>query len=412
VKLDLFHEIDVPKPWPDGQRAAEQAAFKRTIEEVKLADRLGFTTAWFVEHHFREQRSHCAAPEVVIGALSQLTEQIRLGFGVSLMPHGFTHPIRVAEKVATTDVLSGGRIEWGTGRSTAMEQAAFGVPLDDEAREQWREAVETVVAAWRSEGDSFSWDGKYLSFPARPQHHATRAVVPKPVQDPHPPAWLAGVSPGSVKAAGAAGVGLLSFAILQPIDLMAEHIRLYREAAANPNPITGVVNNKVGAFTLVHCAESAEQAEANGAWDAVWWWYHSFAESTLDWDFREFTDEQKEALFPLLKKHADGDFNPRDFNEADMIIIGDVDECVEKMRLYAAAGVDHLLCYCSFGGMKHEAVMRNLELLGTEVLPRVKDAGVDAQLLLKRKRHDVVAPPMTTPGVAGALLAPGGLSSS
>ena len=100
MKLDLLYELHAPKPWgkphPYGQREAEQKTYFEALEQVKLADRLGFGTAWFVEHHFREGRSHCPAPEVVIGALSQVTENIRLGFGVTLMPHPFTPPMRVA----------------------------------------------------------------------------------------------------------------------------------------------------------------------------------------------------------------------------------------------------------------------------------------------------------------------------
>ena len=147
MKLDVLYEVDVPKPWPGphpwGQRQAEQQAYREALEQIKLADKLGFHTTWHVEHHFREGRSHSPAPEVIIGALSQCTEQIRLGFGVTLTPHPFTPPMRVAEKVATTDILSKGRVEWGTGRSTPMEQTAFGVDRQ-ESRGQWKEAIEAV----------------------------------------------------------------------------------------------------------------------------------------------------------------------------------------------------------------------------------------------------------------------------
>ena len=148
MKLDLLYEVDAPQPWdegphPYGQRKREQRAYREALEQIKLADSLGFHTVWAVEHHFRAGRSHCPAPEVLLGALSQCTEQIRLGFGVTLTPFGFTHPARVAEKVATVDILSGGRVEWGTGRSTPMEQTAFHV--DREAsRDQWREAIEII----------------------------------------------------------------------------------------------------------------------------------------------------------------------------------------------------------------------------------------------------------------------------
>ena len=144
MKLDLLYEVDSPRPWdkphPYGQREREQRAYYEAIEQIKFADSLGFNTIWAVEHHFREGRSHCPAPEVLLGALTQITENINLGFGVTLTPFGFTHPARIAEKVATVDILSRGRVQWGTGRSTPMEQTAFHV--DREAsRAQWKEAI-------------------------------------------------------------------------------------------------------------------------------------------------------------------------------------------------------------------------------------------------------------------------------
>jgi len=232
VKLDLLYEVDVPKPWPGkhpyGQREAEQRAYDEAFEQIQLADKLGFHTTWHVEHHFREGRSHSPAPEVIIGALSKCTENLRLGFGVTLMPHAFTPPMRVAEKVATADILSKGRVEWGTGRSTPMEQIAFGV--DREAsRDQWQEAIQAVVGMWESE--YFEYHGKFLDFPRR-------MVTPKPYQDPHPPCWMAATSDGSAAVAGSLGLGLLSFSIMQPIQKMAKHIEGYRKGAAQAKPLT------------------------------------------------------------------------------------------------------------------------------------------------------------------------------
>jgi alkanesulfonate monooxygenase SsuD/methylene tetrahydromethanopterin reductase-like flavin-dependent oxidoreductase (luciferase family) len=366
MKLDILYEVDVPKPWgkphPYGQREAEQQKFEEALEQIKVADRNGFHTVWMVEHHFREGRSHCPAPEVWLGALTQCTQNLRLGFGVVLMPHGFTHPARVAEKVATTDILSKGRVEWGTGRSTPMEQTAFGV--DREAsREQWEEAIRAVVGMWEEE--RFSCDWKHLKFPER-------MVTPKPYQDPHPPGWMAATSEGSSAVAGKLGLGLLSFSILQPIQKMAEHIRLYREAAADPTPITRVTNNKVAAYTLVHCADSMEQAERNGIWESVWWWYKNLAEFTLEWEFPHLSDEEKDQIFPLLKRQIDGDFDVKDFHNADMIIVGTPDECLEKMKKYADLGVDQLICYSQFGSLGHDSIVRNYELLGKEVIPRLE----------------------------------------
>ena len=131
MKLDLFYEFDAAKPWegphPYGQRAREQKTYREAFEQIRLADTLGYHTVWCVEHHFRVGRSHMPCSEAVLGALSQVTNDIRRGFGVTLAPFGFIHPARIAEKVATVDLLSGGRVEWGVGRSTPMEQAAFHV---------------------------------------------------------------------------------------------------------------------------------------------------------------------------------------------------------------------------------------------------------------------------------------------
>lgn len=372
VKLDLLYEVDVPKPWskphPHGQREAEQAAYREAIAQIRLADEMGFHTSWHVEHHFREGRSHCSAPEVLIGALSQVTERIRLGFGVTLLPHAFTSPVRVAEKVATADVLSNGRVEWGTGRSTPMEQTAFGVDIP-QSKDQVREAIQAIVEAWQSE--YFSFEGKHWRFPAA-GNVPVRMVTPKPVQDPHPPCWMAASSTGSAQAAGAMGLGLLSLSIMRPLEQMAETIQLYRRAAAAAQPITRVVNNRVAAYTLVHCADTMAQAEANGIWDATWWWYRNLAEFTLEWEFPHASEQEREKMFPILEQRRNAPPDPRQFSDADMIIVGDPDECLRKMLRYAELGVDRLLCYVQFGRLSHEAVMRTIELLGTHVIPELE----------------------------------------
>jgi alkanesulfonate monooxygenase SsuD/methylene tetrahydromethanopterin reductase-like flavin-dependent oxidoreductase (luciferase family) len=366
MKLDLLYEIDAPKPWPDGphphgQRMRERRAYRECIEQVRLADNYGFNTAWFVEHHFREGRSHCPAPEVVIGALTQATNNIRLGFGVTLLPYGFTHPIRVAEKVAAADVLSNGRVEWGTGRSTPMEQTAFHVDRA-KSRDEWKEAIQIIVEAWKSE--RFSWDSPTFKFPER-------VVTPKPFQDPHPPAWMAATSLDSCEIAGGLGLGMLSFSIMQPLEVMAEQVVRYRKAAANATPITDVTTNKVAAYTLVHCAETKQQAIDNGIWDSVAWWYQNLAQFTLDWEFPNIPKEEADKVFPLLNPLIQGDIPIDHFDTADMIVVGDPEQCFNKMRHYADLGVDQLICYVQFGYHSHESVMKTIELLGKEVIPEL-----------------------------------------
>ena len=369
MELDLLYEIDAPLPWGDkphpwAQREREQRAYAEMMDQLKLADTMGFNIAWFVEHHFRRGRSHCPAPEVVIGALTQATKNLRLGFGVTLLPYGFTHPARVAEKVATADVLSGGRVEWGTGRSTPMEQASFHVDRET-SRAEWDEAIRIVAAMWREE--FFEWDSPTFQFPRR-------TITPKPVQYPHPPCWMAATTEGSSAVAGMNQLGLLSFAIMQPLSAMAAQIKAYREAWEHPDatPISDVATNKVAAYTLVHCADTMADAEANGIWDSVAWWYRSIAEFTLEWEFPNLPAEERDRVFPGLQRLIDGETPVQQFADANMIVVGDPEQCLEKLKRYADLGVDNVICYVQFGFHSHESTMRTIELLGKEVLPELQ----------------------------------------
>jgi alkanesulfonate monooxygenase SsuD/methylene tetrahydromethanopterin reductase-like flavin-dependent oxidoreductase (luciferase family) len=372
VKLDLLYEIQpkvgpYDKPFPYGQREAEQVAYKEAIAEIQLGDRLGFETAWCVEHHFRLGRSACPTPEAVLGGLALTTENIRLGFGVVLMPFGFVNPARVAEKVAVVDILSNGRVEWGTGRSTPNEQIGFGVPTDDRSREQWKEAVEIVVKMWEQE--RFTWDSPNFHMPER-------VILPKPVQDPHPPVWLAAAGEQSAQNAGLNGLGLLSFALLQPVEAMANHIAVYRDAQkACVEPLTRVKNDRVGAYTLVHCCDDLEDAARYSLWDSVTWWYRHLAEFTMEWELRNLAPEEQAKVFPLLQNILDGEIPVQQYQEQDMIIIGTPEMCLEKILRYEEAGVDHLLCYTQWGMLPHEKVMRGIELLGTKVIPELEARG-------------------------------------
>ncbi len=369
MELGLLYEFDCPQPWahahPWGQRTAERQAYKDNIEQIVLADQMGFEAVWLVEHHFRENRSHMPSNEVVLGALSQITERIKLGFGVALMPHEFVHPARVAEKVATVDLLSRGRAIWGMGRSTPMEQLAFGVDIP-ESKKKMLAAAKSVVGMWEQE--YYEEDSEYLKFPKR-------MVTPKPYQYPHPPAWMAASTESSATMAGENGCGLLCFSIMQPLDRLKEVIDAYRKAQERAVPVTGVHTNKVGIYTLVHCAESRDVFDTNRLWESMWWWYKGIAEFHLKWEMAHLTPEQQAQAFPLLESRARGEFDITEFDREDMVIVGTPDECLEKLARYDEAGVDQLLCYLNFGYLPHEAVMKSIELLGTYVIPQLQKYG-------------------------------------
>jgi alkanesulfonate monooxygenase SsuD/methylene tetrahydromethanopterin reductase-like flavin-dependent oxidoreductase (luciferase family) len=369
MELGLLYEFDVPRPWPGehpwGQRTEERRVYKENIEQIVLADKVGFEAVWLVEHHFRENRSHMPCNDVVLGALSQITERIKLGFGVSLMPHEFIHPARIAEKVATVDLLSRGRAIWGMGRSTPMEQIAFGVDIPA-SKDKMKAAARTVVGMW--EAEYYEEDSEYLKFPKR-------MVTPKPYQYPHPPAWMAASTESSATMAGENGCGLLCFSIMQPLEKLASIVKTYREAQKTAVPLTGVHTNKVGVYTLVHCAESRDSFATNRVWESMWWWYKGLAEFHLKWEMAHLSDEQKAQAFPLLEAKVAKEFDIEHFDREDMIIAGTPDECLEKLLRWEEIGVDQLLCYLNFGYLPHEAVMKSIELLGTRVLPELQKRG-------------------------------------
>jgi alkanesulfonate monooxygenase SsuD/methylene tetrahydromethanopterin reductase-like flavin-dependent oxidoreductase (luciferase family) len=243
-----------------------------------------------------------------------------------------------------------------------MEQTAFHVDRE-KSRDQWKEAIEIVCGMWRDE--RFSWDSPTFQFPER-------IVTPKPFQDPHPPCWMAATSDGSAEVAGENGLGLLSFSIMQPLEKMAQQIKAYRKASANAKPLTDVTTNKVAAYTLVHCADTMEQAENNGIWESCAWWYRHLAQFTLDWELQHLSQEEQDQTFPHLKPMLDGEVPVQTFHDADMLVVGDPERCFEKMKHYADLGVEQLICYVQFGYHPHESVMRTIELLGKEVLPELE----------------------------------------
>src|SRR4051794_6976903 len=162
MRFALFYEIPVARPWDE---QSELRAYQNTIEQAVAGDRFGWDAFWTVEHHFLSEYSHCSNPEGLYGAIASRTERIRLGYGVRLMPKPYNHPVRTAESVAVLDLVSNGRVEMGTGRSsTRPELEGFGVD-PHETREMWQEAIGHVVGCWTN--DEYEFDGKHWAMPKR-----------------------------------------------------------------------------------------------------------------------------------------------------------------------------------------------------------------------------------------------------
>ena len=199
MKFGMMYEIQIPEPHYPG---IEKDRYDQILAQVVLGDQVGFDYFWTVEHHFLKEFSHCSAPEVLYGAISQITKRIRIGHAVALLPGQYNHPVRVAEHAAVLDILSNGRVDLGTGRSTTLiEMDGFEVD-PEETRAQWEEAIRMIPKMWTEE--TFSHEGHYYNVPPR-------SIIPKPVQSPHPPLWVACSQPESFRAAGEMGLGVLCF---------------------------------------------------------------------------------------------------------------------------------------------------------------------------------------------------------
>ena len=234
MKFGIFYEHQIPRPWDTD---AEHRIYREALEQVELADRMGIDFAWEVEHHFLEKYSHSSAPEVFLAACSQRTKRIRLGHGVVLMPPGYNHPARVAERIAALDLISDGRVEFGTGESASiLELGGYRVALA-EKRAAWREALEQclnmmVMAPYPG------FEGKYFSMPCR-------NVVPKPLQKPHPPVWVACSNRETIKLAAQLGVGALTFAFVDPTEAKQWVDDYYRIIKTDCVPIGHSVNANI-----------------------------------------------------------------------------------------------------------------------------------------------------------------------
>ena len=243
MRFALFYEIPVPRPWgPDSERLA----YQNTIEQAVAGERFGWDAFWTVEHHFLEEYSHCSNPEVLYGAIAAKTERIRLGYGVRLMPKPYNHPVRTAESVAVLDLISNGRVDFGTGRSsTRAELEGFGIN-PHETRQMWQEAIEHVVGCWTNE--YYEFEGKHWQLPRR-------RVQPKPLQQPHPPLWGATSSEDGHRQIGDLGLGLCSFAVGVPPEEVKKKIDIYRAAVRGcEKPIGKYVHDEAATFTMTVCA--------------------------------------------------------------------------------------------------------------------------------------------------------------
>ena len=385
MQFGLLYEMQRPF---EGTNIDWNTLYKETLEQCELADQMGFDNLWFVEHHFLTGFSGSPCPEVMFGALSQITKRIRIGFGVSILP--YHHPIRVAERVAMVDQLTDGRVEFGTGRSNAYEQMGLGVDPRD-TRAMWEESITMLPQIWQS--DEFSWEGRFWKVPPR-------RVLPKPYQKPHPRMYLACTQTESFKLAAEKGIGVLSSSTYAT-SVLAQHVKTYRDNIAHAKPVGAFINAFWGNNVHAFCGEDNQEArelcarslkaffgpdkpyiqgrinayeELLEAWGGV--------PEHLQADFGRWLRQADEAhkaqaiqagisldSGPGAARAAFAQLDADTLCDRGVIIAGDPESCIKAIRMYEEIGVDQVIMIMQTETVPHERVMRSIEMFGKYVFP-------------------------------------------
>jgi alkanesulfonate monooxygenase SsuD/methylene tetrahydromethanopterin reductase-like flavin-dependent oxidoreductase (luciferase family) len=355
MKFGVFYEHQLPRPWIEGR---ELKLFQDALSQVELADRLGIDFAWEVEHHFLEEYSHSSAPEVFLAAASQRTKCIRLGHGITLMPPGYNQTARVAERIATLDLVSNGRVEFGTGESASrMELEGFGIN-PAERRAMWREAVEQVADMLAMEPYP-GFEGKYVSLPAR-------NIVPKPVQRPHPPMWVACSNRDTIHLAAKLGLGALTFAFVDPAEARHWVTDYYETFKRECVPIGHAVNPNIAMVSSFSCHPDEAEALRRGTdgfrfFQFALLHFYGFGKHkpgrTNIWE--RYTAVRDEIGLDALGGGAGGIGTPRQLRE--------------HLRAFADAGVDQAVFIQQGGNNLHEHICEDLTTFARDVMPEFKD---------------------------------------
>lgn len=354
MKFGLLYEMETPRPW---NALSEYNVYWEALAQIELADRIGIDYVWEVEHHFLEEYSHSSAPEVFYGAVSQRTKNIRIAHGVRLLPFNFNNPIKVAEQAAVLDILSNGRMDLGTGRSTTSQELdGFSVDYD-RTRQEVREALDIIVKAWTD--DILEYNGKLIQVPPR-------RVVPKPIQKPHPPLWMACVAPDSYQMAGDRGMGVLSFSLNW--EQVQKSMAAYAKSFANRTDQVGKVpNQQFAGLVICHVAENKED-EAIGL-EGARWFMHNVAKL-----FEPLMAKNKLYSYEYLRNLMAMDLDPKDTPDAQlkqhqMVVVGNPDEVNRKLEEFQRNGLNQVICFKQAGRIPHQNIMKSLRLMAKHVLP-------------------------------------------
>ncbi len=357
MKFGVFYELQLPRPWEED---SEHKLFSNALDQVELADALGYDYAWMVEHHFLEEYSHCSAPEVFLGAASQRTHNIRLGHGIIQLPTN--HPARVAERVSTLDLLSDGRVELGIGEgSSVTELHPFGRKFRDK-RAVWEDAVKACLPMFWN--DSWEYKGEYFEFPKR-------NVIPKPMQKPHPPLWVACSQLETITYAGSRGMGALGFQFVDAKSAQAWRHAYYNAYLNSLDKLCDYQTNpNLAVVAPFMCCETDEEAQEK----MDGWTFFQFAlvlyskEGPFEPGSIDFWERYEEWKKENKSKHV-----------PNSGLVGSPETIRKKLREFQEARIDQIILLNQAGKNAHEDICASLELFGREVMPEYQAQDADHQ---------------------------------
>ena len=358
MEFGVFFELSVPRPFENG---IERVVYERALEQVRLADELGFDYAWAVEHHFLEEYSHCSAPELFLTAAAMQTKRIRLGHGAVVCVPEMNHPIRVAERAAALDILSGGRLEFGTARSSTWTELGGFRVNPDHTKKTWDEYVRVLPKMWTQE--RFRYEGFSFSMPER-------AVLPKPVQKPHPPIWVTVTSPGTEIDAGERGIGCLGVAAVSYAE-QEKRLKEYRRRIQLCDPVSEAVNDRVHTLNFLYCHEDYDRAAATGMMMAG---AFMVSNAHLLWTREAYPTRAYQTLGNLAPSGSQSAGSPGERRAVpEGLGIGDPKHLTEAIRRWEAIGVDGInFLLNTVEVIPHEDVLASLRLFAREVMPQFR----------------------------------------
>ena len=361
MRFGVFYELQLPRPWNDGD---EHRLFKDALAQIILADELGFDYAWEVEHHFLDEYSHSSAPEVLLAAAASRTKNIRLGHGIKQVIPNYNHPARSAECLATLDLLSDGRVDFGIGEgATRLELGAFGISARTK-RAHALEAAEQICNMLALEPYP-GYEGEGFSMPAR-------NVLPKPLQKPHPPMWMACTNRDTIKVAAQNGIGALAFSFINPDEAKAWADIYYGIVKSDECvPLGRSINPNIAMVSAFSMHEDRAEAIRRGKDN-----FEFFRYSQQKLVAEDFTPGHSDMWGDFMK--ARGDATDRLIEAAkargeyDSQGIGTPDDMVKHLSAIQASGVDQVIIMQQAGRNSHSNITEGMQLFADKVMPQFR----------------------------------------